>query len=325
MSVIISLLSKAGVDFRYYGDGSELQICCPFCTRNGRESSDTHYCLGINRFKYVAHCLRCDWAANGLTSLCKQLSREFGVTFSYREMLQDMQTDHPLPKRQPKETGLPEGFERFHPRPLDYHERMARRYLHKRGIGKLEIAEYRVGYAVAGEMAGRVIFPVLGEELKIYGYVGRAYLDGIKPKYLNSKGIKILWNAQRKGDTAVVVEGLMDAIAVSRALRDQGVVGVATLGCGIGDYQLEQLRRFRRVVSFPDWNEVGIKEAIQLCSRASDSGLQAFLAVPRVLDGSDPDAWPTGQLCAMYGDIIPWSKAAEWKLRRIRRAVDDDI
>lgn len=316
VSIIISLLAQAGIDYR--DKKEEVMVDCPFCEENGR-TPDTHQCLGINRYKFLAHCLRCGWAANGLTSIVKALSRKFDVPFSYRELMKEMQTDYAPITPQPKELALPDGYEQFHSQPQDSYERRARLYLKKRGIDKIDIAAYRIGFAATGEQAGRVVFPVIDADRKIYGYVGRAFIADLKPKYLNSSGVKILWGANKGADIGVLVEGLMDAIAVTRALRSQGATGLSTLGCGLEGRALEQLRRYREVVSMPDWDESGVQEARIVCSRASEMALQASVCIPWRLDGSDPDSWPQGRIQKLLTERVPWSKAAEWRLRRVRR------
>ena len=317
MSVIISLLNKAGVDYRHYSK-AEIQIDCPFC-EDIRGTVDSHKCLGINQQKFVAHCLRCDWAADGLTSVLKALSRKFGVTFSYREMLKDMEEEYEPPVHKPKPCSLPVGFERFIGSDDEY-EVKAKQYLRSRGIGRIEIAKYRIGYAAAGEMAGRVIFPVMENDGRVYGYVGRDFTGNLKPKYLNSKGIKMLWNAQEKGEAAALCEGIISAIAVAQALRSEGVVGLATLGCGLDAYQLSQLERYKRIIVFTEADEAGVRETLTHARRIATAGLQCQITVPRRLDDSDPRSLPADAVRKLHAAAIPWGKSAEYRLRRLRRS-----
>lgn len=294
-------------------------VCCPFC-EDYDYTPDTHFCLGINKFKFVAHCLRCNWAANGLTSVVKQLSRRYGVSFSYAELLKDMKEEYEPPVRIPAPTGLPDGFERFVGSD-DAYERKARRYLRSRGVGKLEIAQYKAGYAVSGKMAGRVVFPVLWDG-QIYGYVGRAFVPDLKPKYLNSAGIKMLWGAHMKTTGIALGEGLMDGIAIRQALVDKDICGASTLGCGMDAFQVTQLQRFERHYFFPDWDEAGVQEAISTCKRAAQDGIIFRVAIPRVLNDADPGSLGPEMLRQLYDTAVPWSKNVEFRLRALRRKIE---
>lgn len=314
MSAITSLLNKAGVE--YHDKREEIMIDCPFCEEYGY-TPDTHFCLGINKLKFVAHCLRCDWAANGLSTMLKAFSRKWGVPFSYREMLKDMKEEYEPPIHLPEPIGLPVGYERFLGTDDEW-ERKARRYLKSRGLGKLEIAQYRIGYAATGEMAGRVIFPVLWDG-QIYGYVGRAFVEGLKPKYLNSKGIKMLWGAHLHCKAIGLGEGVMDALAVRQALYDCDITGASTLGCGMDAFQVTQLRQFQAHYLFPDWDEAGIKEAISTCRRAAQDGIIFKVAIPHRLDGSDPGSLGPEVLRQLYLEAKPWSRTTEFRLRKSRR------
>jgi DNA primase catalytic core len=101
---------------------------------------------------------------------------------------------------------------------------------------------------------GRVVFPIIHHG-QILGFVGRRHpdlsdADGVGPKYLNTsdtplfhKGAQLfgtLDNVPPNGAIPVIVEGPMDAIAVT--LAGQGrYIGVAPLGTSLTEEQAHQL------------------------------------------------------------------------------------
>lgn len=104
----------------------------------------------------------------------------------------------------------------------------------------------------------RVLFPITRDDGQIIGFVGRRHPDATDddrrgPKYLNTSDTVIY----RKGDqlytagapdqflTPVLVEGPMDAIAVTLAAPDQ-YVGVAALGTSLTPTQARHLAAWRR-------------------------------------------------------------------------------
>jgi DNA primase catalytic core len=102
----------------------------------------------------------------------------------------------------------------------------------------------------------RVVFPIIGDG-QILGFVGRRHpdlndADRAGPKYLNTgdtplfhKGAQLfgaLENQPSNGAIPVIVEGPMDAIAVTLASQGR-YIGVAPLGTSLTDEQAHQLAR----------------------------------------------------------------------------------
>lgn len=96
-------------------------------------------------------------------------------------------------------------------------------YLAGRGIA-LEVAQaLRLGWAVAGPLAGRVVFPFTDSDGRPVGATGRAISDNATPKYKALAGKdgyqKLLFNggaiaqARRAGHPVIICEGPVDAAA----------------------------------------------------------------------------------------------------------------
>ncbi|MGI9586548.1 MAG: DNA primase [Acidimicrobiia bacterium] len=142
---------------------------------------------------------------------------------------------------------------------------------------------------------GRVMFPILDLRGDAVGF-GARILEGEGPKYLNSSESPIYHKSRLlyglswaksdivRMDTAVVVEGYTDVIALHAAGLP---VAVATCGTALGEDHLDLLRRFsERVVLAFDADEAGAGAAIRGFDRSVPGDLDLRVAV--LPDGKDP-------------------------------------
>ena len=147
----------------------------------------------------------------------------------------------------------------------------------------------------------RVMFPIMNQKGEVIAFGGRVMGEG-EPKYLNSpetplfeKGREVFGLPQaraalRAKDTAIVVEGYMDVVA----LAQHGVGNaVATLGTATTATHVQKLlRQVDRIVYCFDGDNAGRKAAW----RALENSLEAlpeqksigFVFLP---DGEDPDSF----------------------------------
>lgn len=156
------------------------------------------------------------------------------------------------------------------------------------------------GRAVYDRFRNRLMIPIHDARGRVVAFGGRALAAGQEPKYLNSPETPLfskralLFNAHRAREAAhtsgsvVVVEGYLDAIAVSQA----GIRGVvATLGTAFTEEQIRALWRLapEPVICF-DGDKAGIAAAHRAIDRilplveAGRSFNFAFLP-----EGKDPD------------------------------------
>lgn len=288
--ILEDVLQAAAVDYRVSNSNKyELTLSCPFCEDRGF-SQDESYHLGLNILKGLGHCFRCGWKLRGVIPIAKELSEVYGVKVSLlgkHEGLQEQPKEEVKPAEELEPVSLPLGYERFSSKP-DRIELKARNYLRNRQVSLLQITRHKIGYTAIGDMAWRIIFPVLDVDSKVVGWVARSFA-GAKPKYLNSGGLKGLWNAQKSAKTAVVVEGIMDALRVEQALlqvRDS--VAIARLGSVITQLQLNLLKQYENIVIFPDADKPGIKGALELASKCDDCNMNVGVVVPAAMTGLDP-------------------------------------
>jgi DNA primase len=320
MNAVEELLARASAQVRPHSSRhGEITVCCPFCLERDK-TEDTEYKLGINAELGLAHCYRCDFRCRTLGRLMRELSRVYGIAFS---LAVAPTASLPKPAQQPAPpvaeiTGYPEGYEKFRSDLTDEVENMARQYLTQRRITPLQILKNKLGFAGSGKYGYRIVFPVLHTDGEVYGYVCRTFSNAT-PKYLNSPGIKLLWNGQRKGSTAVECEGIFDALAVERAVSNRpGVVAVAALGSSITNTQLNQLMRYGDVLLLPDADAAGVKGCILRAKKYTEAGLKLRVAVPKVLDGRDPADLSNAEILASIDGALPWCQNTEYRLRALK-------
>jgi DNA primase len=312
--IILDILEASGTNIRYsHSDKNEVTICCPFC-------QDTRFRLGINLRNGKGHCFNdCGFKSRDIMYTARMLCEAFGIKFSARQFVQEQQErrQHRLAIKEPEALGpgLPLEYETFNDI-CDNIGRKARAYLKNRGVSALQIAYHKIGFAAAGEMAWRILFPIVDEDGIVHGCAGRDFSGQQTPKYLNTPGVKLLWNAHRPATAAVVVEGVMDAIRVERVLlQTKGTVAVARLGSIITTLQMNQLKHYDRVTVFPDCDRAGVHGAIELCRRCDARGISVSVVIPRSMTGRDPGDMEEDEILESLGSAVCWSVPTEQRLR----------
>jgi DNA primase len=142
---------------------------------------------------------------------------------------------------------------------------------------------------------GRLMFPIFDIRGDAVGF-GARILDGEGAKYLNSSESPIYHKSQLlyglnwaksdivRADTAVVVEGYTDVIAMHRAGMP---IAVATCGTALGSDHLDLLRRFsERVVFAFDADEAGAGAALRGFDQSIPGDLDLRVAI--LPEGKDP-------------------------------------
>jgi DNA primase len=157
----------------------------------------------------------------------------------------------------------------------------------------------------------RIMFPIANESGKIVAFGGRALGDDL-PKYLNSPETPIyskssvLYHldrakeALRQRDSAVLVEGYMDAIAVARG----GISNVvASCGTSLTETQVKLLSRFtRRIVVNYDPDTAGQAATERSLSILLEHGADVrVLALP---GGKDPDSFLRAEGAEAYTKLL---------------------
>ncbi len=187
----------------------------------------------------------------------------------------------------------------------------ARRYVSRRGIDDAQTKRWGIRYAVEGELAGRIVFPIYDITGRLLAYTARSFL-GEQPRYLTSRrhsGNALLgaifgevhWlpPARRSGAAVVVCEGAFNSLACERA----GAAYIAALGGSrLDPIQVSKLSRFGEIIIATDSDSAGNKVAGALLA-----ALSRWCSVKRVElpKNKDPDdLWaenPDGLRRSLWG------------------------
>lgn len=158
--------------------------------------------------------------------------------------------------------------------------------------------ERKNGNGVYDRLRGRVIIPISDISGKVVAFGGRILVDDEnQPKYLNtpeteifSKG-KLLFGLDKSNraivsaNTAIVVEGYMDAISLFSA----GIENVvASLGTAFTEDHAKILARYaRRIIFCYDSDDAGQRATVRALPMMKNTGAEVFVLI--IPDGKDPD------------------------------------
>jgi DNA primase len=196
--------------------GNEQSHHCPFCHHHKKK-------LQINLNTQNYHCWVCDAKGRSLIGLLKRLNSDtsdirviydiYGETTNYTSYTQ---SDEPAPKLH-----LPPEFRSLlhQPKGVNPEFGQAMYYLHKRGIDKMLIKRYNIGYCDSGVYGGRIIIPSYDEEGELNYFEARTYREGVALKYKKppiNRNVIMFENQISWKDEITLVEGVFDAFAIRR-------------------------------------------------------------------------------------------------------------
>lgn len=156
--------------------------------------------------------------------------------------------------------------------PLDRWVTPARRYAESRGLTSDEIAEWGIGYAVDGQLAGRIVIPICDDRGRLLSYTARSFV-GEEPRYKNPHEKEgalhgAVWGERhwpeiqrRKDCTLVLCEGALNGLACIRVGAEYvGALG----GSNLDSWQLAKLGGFGEILVVTDLDLAGNKAAGEL-------------------------------------------------------------
>lgn len=303
-------------------DNGEIYTDCPFCEERG-ETRDQRKRLGINYERGTWNCFNCHHSGRDNPEwLFRELVRIFDLdrseyVFSWRSM---MEKEKVHKRKEFAPVSLPKEYEPLWEKPTERVHKKALRYMLERGVTREQIEDHFVGFCAVGKYTGRIIFPVYRKD-QVIGFVSRAFIDDVEPRYLNSEGLKYVWNApDGKMKRGLLIEGIFDALAGQRALHKVHIM--AGLGSSLTDEQLRPLLKFKELTLVPDPDKPGmigtIKRAIAL-QEASEK-LKLFVVMPK--EGDTRDWGKLGEtrrgehkICRAYKSRVPYTKFTQTKLK----------
>jgi DNA primase len=147
--------------------------------------------------------------------------------------------------------------------PLDAWPSPPRDYLLHRNVSRRQVERWGIGYALWGELSGRIVIPVRTTAGVLAGYTGRTFSSGQSKRYRNAMACdgaqpgvlhgEHFWGHDRT--MIVVTEGTFDALAIERALP--GVTLGAIWGSQFLPIHAAKLARFGLVVVATDPDSAG--------------------------------------------------------------------
>jgi len=146
---------------------------------------------------------------------------------------------------------------------------------------------------------GRLIFPIFNSRGECVGFGGRALLDGLEPKYLNSPESKVFKKSEvlygfyqakdyiKKEGFGILVEGYFDFLT----LWDKGIKNVvATCGTALTETHVKMLKKLSdEWTIFYDGDSAGKKATVRAISLFLKEGIKPKCVL--LPEGEDPDSW----------------------------------
>lgn len=200
--------------------GSELLFFCPKCKHHKRK-------LSVNVSKDAFKCWICDWHGKSIRRIILRFGNylqqkawndlvgiveitDYEKLFSSAEIKEEEQV-----------ISLPEEFISLCNKDIALNSLEARRYLKDRGITKEDILFWKMGFAVSGDYADRIIIPSFNSSGKLNYFIARRYDNKNWMRYKNPKISKdIIFNELMIdwGEDITIVEGVFDAIKAKNAV-----------------------------------------------------------------------------------------------------------
>jgi len=303
-------------------DNGEIYCNCPFCEERG-ETRDSRNRLGINYEIGTWQCFNCrhsgrdnpEWLFRELVRIFELDPQEY--RFSWRSTL-EQETVHKKKELHP--VSLPKEFEPLWEKSKDRVHRKALKYLLKRGVTEQQIEDHFIGFCAVGKYINRIVFPVYRKEHTI-GFVTRTFDKDEKQRYLNSEGLKYIWNCpDHKKKRGILIEGIFDALAGERILPKYHLM--AGLGSDLTEVQLEPLLKFKELTFVPDPDRPGILGTIKRMRHMAEfeEHPKLYVVVPK--EGITYDWGKLGEsrhgsrkIIHSLEDRVPWNKFVATRLK----------
>jgi len=180
----------------------------------------------------------------------------------------------------------------------------------------------------------RVTFGIRDPSGRLVGFIGRSAPGArqTSPRYLGSPATRIYRKAEmlfglheqseriRANSAAVIVEGPLDAVAVSESA---GSAGLALCGTALTRSQSRLVARSAAVVLCLDGDAAGQSAMVRSCIQLWADASMVKVAIPPA--GLDPAALPRRELESVLRDAAPAERAVVAALLDGRRGLEDNV
>lgn len=286
-------------------NGREKRFNCPAC-------GDTGGHLYYNVEKKLFHCFRCSISGKvqelSYPGLFNKTLNEFINNFQVP--VENLNED----KKKPtiiKSLPVNDRIDTARSSNVDSNVIEAVNYLYKRGVTREEIKEFdiRISRETKGPYKHSVIFPMYDGEGRLEYFVCRKYVDSNLPKYINAPWEKTgVWFLDND-TTPVIVEGVLDAIAIYRL----GFSAICLLGKKATGIQLKKIKDnipTDKALIYLD--DDAFKQAIQLLYELKVIGINSrILSLPK--DAADLALENPSKLKKMLINAAVMLEEIQWK------------
>jgi DNA primase len=260
--------SNYEIKYAHGRNGRELRICCPMC---GEQKFKCYVNVDLRAYQ----CFKCgfgrgkkdngkSWDLVDFIAETEGISRPLATVKFYNmvrrttpevlEFSSKEKTDEQHKPKLYKTVDLPPNCVPL--RSSDFPEHWA--YLQERGFSERDLLATRLHVIAVknqplynesgkfrGNLGNRIVFPIYVGDSELISWLART-IDADVPKYLNAPGSDLaqaLWpNMPCKSGHAVIVEGLIDALAIRRLT---GYEAYATFGKHVSEQQINRLKTFK--------------------------------------------------------------------------------
>ena len=280
----------------------QISFDCPVCSYEIKSlgHGDGKGNLEINYKKEVYKCWSCSETHNTFGHLGK-LIEIYGSKEDKRLFGLVRNPDNKIEQKKKKDIPrLPKEFKKFD-EVSDIHpeKKRAIRYLTSRGIDKVIIDYFNIGFCMNGDYAGRIVIPSYNYENKLNYFVARTWNDFTKVKYKNPQYDKneLIFNENKiNWDQDIwIVEGVFDSFFVNNS--------IPLLGKYMNDYLFDKIytESKKNIIICLDsdaWND-----SVKLYHKLNGGKLYGKIKIVKMPDQTDI-ADIKGQIKQEYFQII---------------------
>jgi DNA primase len=227
-------------------------------------------------------CWVCSFKGKKLTTLFKKIEADSDKVNELRFLIKSSPKDN----RQEitlKRVSLPTEFISLLNPPNNLTAKQAIHYLNKRGISKIDILKYNIGYCEFGVYSNMIILPSYDSNGNLNYFTSRSFNKNSKIKYKNPDvsrdiiGLELFinWNVP-----LVLCEGIFDAIAIKRN-------AIPLLGKNIQPELMKKIINSSVEKIYIALDKDAIKQALNFCETLMNEGKEVYLVDINEKDPSD--------------------------------------
>jgi len=229
------------------------------------------------------HCWVCDqFRGKKLTTLFKKIEADSDKVNELRFLIKSSPKDN-RQETTLKRVSLPIEFISLLNPPSNLTAKQAIHYLNKRGINKIDILKYNIGYCEFGVYSNMIILPSYDSNGNLNYFTSRSFNKNSKIKYKNPDvsrdiiGLELFinWNVP-----LVLCEGIFDAIAIKRN-------AIPLLGKNIQPELMKKIINSSVEKIYIALDKDAIKQALNFCETLMNEGKEVYLVDINEKDPSD--------------------------------------